>query len=298
MLLGRRMGHKNVSGSSGIFLNSPLNNCVPPRDFLSINDLTDIMATPYALILRSPGANCDWETQFALEQAGAFADRHHINRVREKPDLLDQSQLLVIPGGFTYGDDVGGGKILAIQLQHFLQEAIRRFRDQEKLILGICNGFQVLLKAGLLLQPDEEGPQATLTHNVQGQFEDRWVHLAVCSQRSPFLQGVNRLYLPVAHGEGRFVCRSQWILQGLEQTGQIALRYVDKKGNLAGYPHNPNGSEGNVAGLCDVTGRVLGLMPHPERHVLPTHHPRWTREGLAEEGDGLLIFRNAVEFFQ
>jgi phosphoribosylformylglycinamidine synthase I len=256
------------------------------------------MATPQALILRSPGANCDVETQFALEKAGAFAERVHINRVRENPKMLDDYQILVIPGGFTYGDDAGSGKIVAVQLRHYLEDAIRRFRDQEKLILGICNGFQILLKAGLILQPDDEGPHATLTHNAEGKFEDRWVHLAVYSQKSPFLQGYERLYLPVAHGEGRLVCRDRWILQGLQQTGQLVLHYVDEQGQRAGYPFNPNGSEDNVAGICDLTGRVFGLMPHPERHVLPTQHPRWTREGLAAEGEGLRLFRNAVEYFR
>ena len=254
------------------------------------------MATPHAIILRSPGANCDEETQFALEKVGAVAERIHINRLREQPALLDNYQILVIPGGFSYGDDVGGGKILAVQLEHFLRDAVHRFRAREKLILGICNGFQVLLKAGLLLSADEDGPVATLTQNAHGKFEDRWVPLTVMSQLSPFLTGYESLYLPVANGEGRFVCRDEWLLQGLQQSGQIVLRYGN--GQLAQFPDNPNGSAGDVAGLCDVSGRVLGLMPHPERHVLPTQHPRWTREGLAKEGDGLRLFRNAVHYFR
>src|SRR5262249_8799653 len=256
------------------------------------------MATVRVLILRAPGANCDGETQFAFTRAGAQADRLHINRLRENPSLLHRYQVLAIPGGFTYGDDVAAGKILANQLACFLGDALRRFRDNEKLILGICNGFQVLLKAPLLVPPDEDGPVATLAHNESGKFDDRWVHLQAHGKRSPFLQGVDRLYLPIAHGEGRFVCRTDWELQGLIQTEQAALRYVDANGNPGGYPINPNGSQGDSAGLCDPTGRVLGLMPHPERHVLPTQHPRWTREGLQGEGDGLVLFRNAVRFFQ
>jgi phosphoribosylformylglycinamidine synthase I len=256
------------------------------------------MATPRALILRAPGANCDAEAQYAFELAGAVAERLHVNRLREQPRLLHTYQILVIPGGFTYGDDVAAGKILANQLSHFLGEALRLFRDREKLILGICNGFQVLLKAGLLLQPDEDGPVATLAHNACGRFEDRWIYLQAESRRCRFLTGYHRLHLPVAHGEGRFVVREQWMLQGLEQAGQRVLRYVDAEGHPGGYPVNPNGSQADVAGICDPTGRVLGLMPHPERHVLPTQHPRWTREGLASEGDGLRLFRNAVEFFR
>jgi phosphoribosylformylglycinamidine synthase len=256
------------------------------------------MARPRVLILRAPGANCDLETQFAFEQAGGLAERVHINRLREQPRQLQSFQILAIPGGFTYGDDVAAGKILAAQLEHHLADALRKFRDTEKLILGICNGFQVLLKAGLLLPPDEDGPLATLAHNTSGKFEDRWVYLQAHAGRCPFLKGYQRLHLPVAHGEGKFIAREPWILQGLHQTGQAVLTYVDAEGKPGLYPVNPNGSQNDVAGVCDVTGRVLGLMPHPERHVLPTQHPRWTREGLAPEGDGLRLFKNAVEYFQ
>jgi phosphoribosylformylglycinamidine synthase len=255
------------------------------------------MATPRVLILRAPGANCNTEAQFAFERAGAAAEPVHINRLREQPSLLHRYQVLVVPGGFTYGDDVAAGKILANQLAHFLGDALRRFRDADKLVLGICNGFQALLKAGLIVPPDEDGPLATLTNNASGKFEDRWIYLRATPGKCPFLRGYDRLHVPVAHGEGNFVCRKPWILQGLEQAGQVVLRYVNSEGQPAPYPVNPNGSHGDVAGVCDTTGRVLGLMPHPERHVLPTQHPRWTRLGLAPEGDGLRLFRNAVQHF-
>jgi phosphoribosylformylglycinamidine synthase subunit PurQ / glutaminase len=256
------------------------------------------MTTPNVLILRAPGTNCDGEAVFAFEQAGARAERLHINALREAPDRLRQFQILVLPGGFSYGDDVAAGKILANQLQNFLSDAVREFRDSDKLILGICNGFQILLKAGLLVPPDDDGPMATLAHNSNGLFEDRWVHLRVGSNKCPFLTGVNEMYVPVAHGEGNFVCRKEWILSGLDQSKQVVLRYSDPKGNTAaGYPHTPNGSQDDIAGICDPTGRVLGLMPHPERHILPTQHPRWTREGLKKEGDGMALFRNAVAYF-
>lgn len=256
------------------------------------------MATVRALVLRAPGANCDAEAAFAFEQAGAVVERLHINRLRESPHLLRQFQVLCVPGGFTYGDDVAAGKVLAVQLAHFLGDALRKFRDAEKLILGVCNGFQALLKAGLLLPPDEEGPIATLAPNECGSFQDRWVYLQAHPGKCPFLRNVERLHVPTAHGEGRFVVRTEWQLQGLIETGQAVLRYVDASGQPGGFPINPNGSQGDIAGLCDATGRVLGLMPHPERHVLPTQHPRWTREGLAAEGEGLILFRNAVQFFQ
>jgi phosphoribosylformylglycinamidine synthase len=256
------------------------------------------MPTPKVLILRAPGTNCDEEAQYAFESAGAFAERVHVNRLREDPALLHHYQILMLPGGFSYGDDVGAGKILANQLTAFLGDQLRKFRDREKLILGVCNGFQALVKSGLLIPPDEEGPVATLTYNTHG-YQDRWLYVKVTSDRSPFLKDVNLMHIPMAHGEGKFVCRKDWILRGLEQSGQVALRYVNAQGGPAnGFPDNPNGSQGDVAGLCDMTGRVLGLMPHPERHALPTQHPRWTREGLKQEGDGLQVFRNAVGFFK
>jgi phosphoribosylformylglycinamidine synthase I len=255
------------------------------------------MATPRVLILRAPGANCDLEAQFAFEKAGAVAERRHINELRTNPGLLQEFQILVIPGGFTYGDDVAAGKILALQLQHFLSDALQQFRDAENLILGICNGFQVLIKAGLIMPPDEDGAVATLAHNTSGKFEDRWIHLQAYAGHCPFVKDYDRLYLPVAHGEGRLLVRQSWMLQGLQQSKQVVLRYVGANGGEPRYPENPNGSQDCIAGLCDVSGRVMGLMPHPERHVLPTQHPSWTRQGLAAEGDGMRLFRNAVQFF-
>ena len=256
------------------------------------------MATPHVLILRAPGANCDEEAAFAFQTAGAKVTRLHINTLRENPSKLRDFQILTLPGGFSYGDDIAAGKVLALQLQHFLADALRQFRDDEKLILGICNGFQAMLKAGLLIPPDEDGPLATLGNNDSGKFEDRWVHLEVTPGKCPFLKGLERLYIPIAHGEGNFICRKEWIVRGLAQAGQVVLRYVDAAGHRGSYPTNPNGSQDDIAGICDATGRALGLMPHPERHILPTQHPQWTRKGLQPEGEGLPIFRNAVEFFK
>src|SRR5438093_13662464 len=190
------------------------------RDYSSTHGRNPAMPKPRALILRAPGANCDGETEFAFIQAGAAPERIHINRLRESPKLLHQFQVLVIPGGFTYGDDVAAGKILANQLRHFLGEALREFRNADKLILGICNGFQVLLKAGLILPPDEDGPLATLAHNASGKFEDRWIHVQALPNQCPFLKGYQRFRLPVAHGEGNLIFRESWIANGLEQAGR------------------------------------------------------------------------------
>jgi phosphoribosylformylglycinamidine synthase I len=256
-----------------------------------------LMATPGVLILRGPGTNCDLEAAFAFEKAGAMVEKLHINRLRANPRLLHDHQILLLPGGFSYGDDVAAGKILAVQLEHFLVDAIREFRDHDKLILGICNGFQTLLKSGLILPPDEDGPLATLAHNTTGRYEDRWVRLLVTPGNCVFLRGLSHMEVPVAHGEGKLICRKEWILQGLAQSGQAVLRYIGPNGEPPEYPHNPNGSQGDIAGLSDATGRVLGLMPHPERNVLPTHHPRWTRGDLNPGEDGFGIFRNAVQYF-
>lgn len=256
------------------------------------------MAAVRALILRAPGANCDLEAAFALEQAGANADRVHINRLRERPALLHDYQLLLIPGGFTYGDDVAAGKILAVQLQTFLADTLNQFRDAGKLILGICNGFQVLLKAGLIVPTASDGHvPATLANNSPQGFQDRWLTLRVIpDHQCPFLEGYVSMEVPIAHGEGRFLTRDNETLQKLERANQLVLRYATGPGQRPETPFNPNGSQLDVAGVCDATGRVLGLMPHPERHVLPTHHPRWTRRGMAPQGDGLLLFQNAVRF--
>ena len=255
------------------------------------------MPAPRALVLRAPGTNCDREVSFALELAGAAPEKIHVAALHARPSLLREFQILVLPGGFSYGDDAGAGKILASQLEHDFRDILREFRAAENLILGICNGFQTLVKAGLLMPHDEDGPLATLTTNTQGRYVDRWSHLSVTPNQCVFLKGVERMYLPVAHGEGNFTCRKDWIRQGLQQAGQIVLRYTEPDGQAGPYPHNPNGSQDDIAGICDATGRVFGLMPHPERHIFGTHHPHWTRSGLKPEGDGMLIFRNAVRYF-
>ena len=257
------------------------------------------MPQPRVLILRAPGTNCDGETAFAFEQAGAQPERIHINRLLEDAGLVDAFEILCLPGGFSYGDDVAAGRILGNQIHHHLSDRIAQFKDAGKLILGICNGFQVLIKSGVLVRDDADGPPATLTYNDSGRFEDRWVRLGA-GGKSVFLAGIESMYLPVAHAEGKFVARDAAMLDQLDAAGQLVLCYRPLDGGEADpvpYPDNPNGSMAAVAGLCDETGRVLGLMPHPERHIHPTHHPRWTRGEARPEGDGLQLFRNAVNYF-
>lgn len=258
---------------------------------------------PQALILRAPGTNCDEETAYAFEQAGAIAQRVHVNRLIERPALLDAFQIFCIPGGFSYGDDIAAGRIMASQIGHHLGDRLRRFRDDGNLIFGICNGFQVLLKLGILIATHNSGPGATLTWNNSGKFEDRWVTLRANPGACVLLAGIEQLRLPVAHAEGKFVTRDDAVLADLDAAGQLVLRYQSQRqadADLVAYPDNPNGSMGDVAGLCDPTGRVLGMMPHPERFIDATHDAQWSRNrpgGAAGAGDGLRVFSNAVGQF-
>jgi len=252
------------------------------------------MAKARTLILRAPGTNCDEETAFAFEQAGSVVASAHVNELVRGEKAFSRYQILVIPGGFTYGDDVSAGKILANELRLKLGEDIQRFVDDGKLILGICNGFQVLVRAGVLPSANGNHP-LTLAGNDSNRFECRWVYLQV-DQKSPciFTKGISALYLPVAHGEGKVVAEVE-TLGGLN----VVVRYADDKGDVkAGYPYNPNGSMYNIAGICDASGRIFGLMPHPERFIRWAQHPRWTREPPREYGDGFSIFLNAVEWVE
>ena len=246
------------------------------------------------LILRTAGTNCDQEADFAFRLAGAQTAKLHINELRDNPGRLSEFSILAIPGGFSYGDDLGAGTVMASEMVTLLRPVLEEFIESGKLIIGICNGFQVLVKSGLLPALNRWEQQATLTINDSNKFEDRWTHLKAPRSRCPLLEEGEFIYLPVAHAEGKFVPADDDVLQRLKADGQIVLRYTDADGEPSGYPWNPNGSTDNIAAVCDPTGRVLGMMPHPERHCLPIQHPRWTREGLKEKGDGLRVFERAV----
>lgn len=253
-----------------------------------------------ALVLTGFGINCDVETQAALSKAGAEACRVHLNDIIAESAVLDSYHIFAVPGGFSFGDDVASGKILANRLRFRLGQPLKQFVDAGKLVIGICNGFQVLTKMGILPMLDGDFRQeVTLTWNDSGRFENRWVNLAVPENtKCVWLRGISQLPLPVRHGEGKFIPRDEAVLNRLRDGGQIAVRYCRDDGSPASgnFPFNPNGAVDDIAGICDPTGRVFGLMPHPEAYVHRTNHPRWTREDLPEEGLGLRVFRNAVEY--
>ena len=242
------------------------------------------MKSPKVLILRAAGTNCDRETAHAFTQAGAVAESRHVNELLTEPALLHGYRILAFPGGFSYGDDVAAGRVLATEIRRRVLKDIERFVGDGGLVLGICNGFQVLVKTGLLPGPAGAAQSVTLTHNASHRYEDRWVELDVPTARCAFVREGERYLLPVAHAEGKFVAQDE-TLDAIEERGQVVFRYAGT---------NPNGSLRAIAGICDETGRVLGLMPHPERHIEPWHHPHWTRAGLAEEADGMRLFKNAV----
>ena len=261
------------------------------------------MLKPQVCVLRAAGTNCDQETAFAFQKADACAELVHVNRLIAEKNALTAYHILAIPGGFTYGDDVAAGKILANELKYKLIDEIKKFIAAGKLIIGICNGFQILVKAGLLPGNAALDQEASLILNDSAKFEDRWVYLKVQSakgakaQKCVWVEDLPELiYLPVAHGEGKFVTQDKGVLRQLEQSGQIVFQYCDEKIRPAGYPYNPNGSEADIAGICDATGRILGLMPHPERHIQLWQHPRGAGRVNSKHGDGFQIFKNGVEY--
>jgi len=245
---------------------------------------------PLTLIVRTAGTNCDRELAHAFELAGARTQTVHLNELIRTPAMLESFDLIGFPGGFSFGDDIAAGRIFANRLrQHLLQplqEAIRRGVP----IIGICNGFQVLVKAGLLPDPVDARQSVTLADNESGRFVDRWVKVQVPQETvCIWTKGLNAFELPVAHGEGRLTMGDPSLLETLKDQGQIALRYA--------ADDNPNASMDDIAGLCDPTGLVLGLMPHPERYTHPTHHPDWRRRDVDDAAvlPGLQMFTQVVE---
>jgi phosphoribosylformylglycinamidine synthase len=265
-----------------------------------------------AMVIAGNGTNCEREVANACRLAGAeVVDVVHIAELLAGRTRLDDYHFLNLAGGFLDGDDLGSAKAGANRFLHapvagsdeHLVDQLQRFVDQGKLIMGVCNGFQLMVKMGLLpgLRGEYRNQTTTLTFNDSGRFEDRWAYLKVDPQ-SPciYTRGLSGIYLPVRHGEGKFVASSEKVLEEIESESLSVLKYSDSDYAVPTmeYPLNPNGSMNSIAGICNETGRLFGLMPHPEAYVHRTHHPRWTREELPEEGMGLLLFQNAVRFIR
>lgn len=236
-----------------------------------------------ALILRGPGTNCDKETGFAFEKAGAKAKFIFIDTLLKNPPVLTESQILAIPGGFTYGDDLGAGTAMAARLTA-IKDKILKFVDEGNLVIGICNGFQILIKSGLL--PGFRGAKATLTLIPGATFRDQWLDLRVESSHCVFTKGIKTLHIPMANSEGRLFIADDFTKKKIQKE-HIALKYVGD---------DPTSSSEHIAGLCDETGRILGLMPHPERNIFKHSPPNW-QDGETG-GEGLQVFKNAVEYFE
>jgi len=252
------------------------------------------MSKVNVLVLRAPGTNCDYEMEHAFALAGAVPVSVHINRLLDGSINLFDYRVLAVPGGFSYGDDLGAGKIAANELRIGLGDKFCRFIEDGGLVFGVCNGFQILIKTGILPGPRMTSrPQVTLTNNDSGKFECRWINLKVDpAVNCVFTKGISRLNLPIAHGEGKIMCE-----ETIASSLKAPLYYCDENGDItAPYPYNPNGSFKNMAGLTDNSGRVFALMPHPERYVVHSQHPSFTADHGKQPGEGFKIFENAVSW--
>ncbi len=269
------------------------------------------MANPLTLVLTGYGINCEEETAFAFEKSGSRTRIVHINDLIENKKLLEDYQILMFPGGFSYGDDTGSGKALANRIKNNLFEEIRKFMERDTLMLGICNGFQVLANLGVIpaLNGFTGEAEVALEHNRSFRYQCRWIDVSV-EQKSPsvFMRGIERLHIPVAHGEGNFYAPDK-ILAEIESENLVVMRYVKPDGSpaLQEFPYNPNGAMNDIAAICSLNGRIMGMMPHPERGMFFTQRNDWTylkekykREGkdIPEFSDGIAIFKNATGYFK
>ncbi|MDD5147654.1 MAG: phosphoribosylformylglycinamidine synthase I [Candidatus Daviesbacteria bacterium] len=250
------------------------------------------------LVLKADGTNRDEEMAYAFKIAGGDSKIVHVNQLRDGSVKLKDYQILALPGGFAYGDDIVSGKILAIELTSFFKEELQKFIERKNTaILGVCNGFQVLVRTGLLPFREIGKMRVSLTNNDSGHFECRWIKVKVNNKNnSQFLKGMDNeiIWLPIAHGEGKFIADEE-ILKEIEDQNLVAFRYVDENGNpTMEYPENPNGSLNSIVGITDTTGRILGMMPHPECFVRREQHPNWRRDKV--KVDGLPLFENIVKF--
>jgi phosphoribosylformylglycinamidine synthase len=256
------------------------------------------MSRPRVLVLRAPGINCERETFDACQRAGGDPELVHVKQLLAAKSVLDRFAVLVVPGGFAYGDDIAAGRVLANELRQQAGGELLRFVERGGLVLGICNGFQVLVRLGLLPRAGNSSAlvqEVTLLHNLSDHYECRWVTLESLRSRCVFVPEGLTLRFPAAHGEGYLQPKDAAFGRMLAEEGYAVFVYVDAQGEpTTEYPANPNGSPAGLAGLTDVSGRVLGLMPHPDRAYLPFHAPDWRRTGLSRHPDGMVLFDGLI----
>lgn len=257
---------------------------------------------PKVCILRTDGTNCDEELFYAFEKFGALPEMVNINELRDKSKKLKNYQVLALPGGFSYGDDLASGKVLAIELMSFFKEELLKFTNKKGIIVGICNGFQTLIRTGLLPFNNLGYMDATLAPNASGHFECRWVKVKTEKSKYPFLLSGQILDIAVNHGEGRFFTKPE-VIKKIEDDNLVIAKYVDGQGNpTQDYPNNPNGSLNAIAGITNASGRIIGFMPHPEKFVDSTQHPNWRRQKFLPAGrqvtkpHGAIFFENLIKF--
>ncbi len=247
-------------------------------------------------ILQSDGTNCDVELFYAFKKFGGTPEYIHVNQLRSKEKSLQDFQILALPGGFSYGDDVASGKILALEMISFLKAEIEKFRKKGGIIIGICNGFQTLVRTGLLPFGNLGKMDVTLASNDSGHFECRWIKLKTENSKCVFLKNSKEVgYFAVNHGEGKFLGSTE-TLRKVEAQNLVVFRYVDEKGRpTQKYPENPNGSINAIAGVTDPTGRIFGMMPHPEKFVDVTQYPNWRRDKITKP-HGAFIFEEMIKY--
>lgn len=254
------------------------------------------MAKPNICILRSDGTNCDEDLFYAFQKTGGKPAFVHVNELRNNSKKLKDFQIVALPGGFSYGDDLASGKVLAVELMSFFKDELQQFIDKKGYVLGICNGFQTLVRTGLLPFVKLGSMSVTLTSNDSGHFECRWVKMKAEKSKAVYFNDLQDILdVSVNHGEGKFFTDAM-TLKKIEASGLVAFRYVATDGKpTSSYPDNPNGALHAIAGITDTTGRIFGLMPHPEKFVDTTQHPNWRRETFSKP-HGMLFFERIVNF--
>ncbi|MBN2544412.1 MAG: phosphoribosylformylglycinamidine synthase I [Spirochaetes bacterium] len=251
------------------------------------------------LIFTGYGINCEKELSWAFELAGGQPDIVHLEDVIVNKSIIDNYQIMAFPGGFSFGDHIASGKVFANIVKYNLIDKLKKFIEKDFLVIGICNGFQIIVKLGLVPDFDFDQKQtASLVENDSAHYEDRWVYLKAVNKNSPWLKDIDEIYLPARHGEGKFITADESVLKKLNDDDQIAFKYINPHSDRVDYPFNPNGSYDNIAGILNPKGNVLGLMPHPEAYIFKENHPRWTEGKFDNEIKGLKIFENSINYFK